>query len=383
MKLIKFIPIFFLAQFFLTVSAQSIQGTIRAGSGANSVFVSMKPTANITGSLTDFQFTIAIPVSAVVPAPTYSFTPLIAGVTLGATAQTVTIEIVGGVNSYVYTFSAVGTGVASATYDPAITYNVVELFFGGSAPGVTTSIRMVQLPAGGLTGQSNFFVAFNNNADATNPAAPFFGTGASSDGQSYNGFSFVPLGNVTLPTKFSHFLAIKKDDNADLTWTVETEENNAYFDVQRSLDGRTFTNVIRVNAFRNGRTSNTYTTPDVNISRLGSKVIYYRIKQVETSGEITFSEVRQVNLDKKNFSIGLYPNPVVSNTKLVVDAPQAGKAFIIIRDASGKTVQQINMEFVKGINQKDLNASMLPAGEYNVTVMSEKFSQTIKLTKGN
>ena len=168
-----------------------------------------------------------------------------------------------------------------------------------------------------------------------------------------------------------------------LTWTVENEESNSYFDVQRSTDGRVFNDVIRVQALRNGRSSNTYTTPDVNISRIGSKVLYYRIKQVETSGEIVYSEVRQINLSTKNFTIGLYPNPVVSSTKLVIDAPEAGKAFVIVRDALGKTVQQINMEFVKGVNQKDLNATMLPAGEYNVSVVGASFTQTIKMTKTN
>ena len=290
----------------------------------------------------------------------------------------------GGTLHWIYNFLADGSTAAGTERNYVVAdNNILEVTFsGGPQPPATSTIRVVSLIDGGAS-QNSFFNIYNLGTDVTNTTAMFYGGTPVNSPSGYSGISFTSLAGISLPTKFSHFLAIKKDDNADLTWTVETEENNAYFDVQRSLDGRLFTDVIRVNALRNGRTSNTYNTPDLNISRLSSKVLYYRIKQVETSGDITFSEVRQLNLDKKNFTIGLYPNPVISMTKLVVDAPEAGKAFIIIRDATGKSVQQINMEFIKGVNQKDLNATMLPAGEYNVTVIGEKFNQTIKMTKSN
>ena len=198
----------------IDANSQSIQGTFRNGSVGNSVFVSMRPTANVTGSLTDFQFAISIPVSTAPSAPSATFAPLINGVSVSATGQLLTTEMVGGVSSYVYTFSAVGTGVLSTTYNLGTTYNVGEVFFTGANPGTTANLRMIQLPNGGSSGQSNFYVAFNTNPDAT-AVTPFFGTGAVNDGNSYSGFSFVPLAGVSLPTKFSNFFAIKKEDNAD------------------------------------------------------------------------------------------------------------------------------------------------------------------------
>ncbi|MES2776500.1 MAG: T9SS type A sorting domain-containing protein [Bacteroidota bacterium] len=308
-----------------------------------------------------------------------SITSLVTGL-LFVPIPLVSTETFGG-NTYTnYTFIGDGAGL-NTSYVQNTEYDIAEIAFAGGPLAPPATVRASSYPDGGTNGQSYFYMALGGT-QTVNRSNQYYGTGATNT-TFETGYSFVPLGNVTLPTKFSHFLAVKKDDNAELTWTVETEENNAYFDVQRSLDGRLFTDAIRVQAYRNGRTSNTYSTPDLNISRLGSKVIYYRIKQVETSGEIVYSEVRQISLTTKNFTIGLYPNPVVNSTKLVVDAPEAGKAYIIVRDALGKAVQQISMDFVKGINQKDLNATMLPAGEYNVTVMGEKFNQTIKMTKTN
>jgi Secretion system C-terminal sorting domain len=368
---------------FSVTRAQKFQATLKPGSTPNSVIVAIRPNGNIPGSISSMQFGLSLAKAASAVRPVQTVNSLVSGVSYGGTGIQLSEEMVAGELAYVYTISGTGDAtVASTNYVSGMEYNIAEVFFNGGALGVTSIFRLVQLPNGGSTSNTNLYMALGG-ADAVLESAQFYGTGSTNDGQGYGGFSQVPLPGVSLPTKFISFFANKKDDNADLNWTVDNEENNAYFDVQRSLDGRLFTDVIRVNSLRNGRTSNTYTTPDLNITRLGSKVLYYRIKQVETSGEIVYSEVRQLNLTSKNFSIGLYPNPVVSATKLVVDAPESGKAFIIIRDAAGKTVQQINMEFVKGVNQKELNASMLPAGDYNVTVMGEKFNQTIKMTKAN
>ncbi len=367
------------------LNAQRIQASMGPGSAPNRVKIYIRSAVNIPAvNISTLQFNVAVSIAAA-PAPTVT----VATNNIPSAIWIVETAIEGGYNNYMIQNSgAVGAFALTANVD----FEAMEINFAGG-PLLTSDVALVTLPDGGagLTMGKALFLA----------TGPVFSDGASlyyarsgvvvSNGNSYDQVSGAPgtttstatIGNISLPTKFLSFFANKKDDNADLIWTVDNEENNAYFDIQRSVDGRVFTDVTRVNALRNGRTSNTYTIPDVNISRLGSKILYYRIKQVETSGEIVFSEVRQLNLTTKNFTIGLYPNPVVSATKLVVDAPEAGKAFIIIRDAAGKTVQQINMEFVKGVNQKELNASMLPAGDYNVTVMGEKFNQTIKMTKAN
>jgi hypothetical protein len=38
---------------------------------------------------------------------------------------------------------------------------------------------------------------------------------------------------------------------------------------------------------------------------------------------------------------------------------------------------------VKGINQQEMNVAPLASGEYNVTVMGEGFTHTLKLSKIN
>lgn len=370
--------------------AQTVRASLGPGTLPNSVKIYIRPDITLASvNISTLQFNLGV-LSSVTPAPTAFISSTTASFP-AAGSWTVAAAVEGGYRNFsIYT--TVSPITISTTANTEI--EVMEVTFTGG-PLTATDVSLVCLPDGG-TGATNgaalFYctsVGLNSNGSSlyyartggviVNNQFSYDASGATSGTTT----STATLSSVSLPTKFSSFIALKNNDDASLTWTVDNEENNAYFDVQRSVDGRLFTDVIRVNALKNGRTTNTYNTPDLNLSRLGSRTLYYRIKQVEATGEITYSEVRQLNLDKKNLTIGLYPNPVVTIARLVIDAPASGKAAIIVRDASGKTVQQFQLDLVKGVNQKEINAAALPAGDYIISVISDKIDQTVKMTKGN
>ncbi len=361
--------------------SQTVQATVKPGTALNSVIISLKPSATLTSAkLTTAYFSLAVPVTSV-PKPTVAIKTNY-NTALSYTIEVATLpELIGGTSYNVYNFLADGstaTGV-ERTYAGGVDNDIIEVAFTGGPQGSST-VRLVSLPNGGLT-QNSFLNVYNLGTDITNQTAMFYGGTPVNSPSGYSGMSYTTIAGISLPTKFLSFFATKNDDVANLTWTVDNEENNAYFEVERSLDGRNFSKAYQVQALHNGRSSNSYTTPDANISRLGVKTIYYRIKQFETFGQIVYSEIRQVNLTDKNFSASLYPNPVKTSTKLVIDAPEAGKATVVIRDATGKTVKQMSLQLVKGLNQQQLDATMFATGDYNVTIVSEKLNQTIKMTK--
>jgi len=230
-----------------------------------------------------------------------------------------------------------------------------------------------------------FYLALTNGQDADistgNPATYFYPVTLVTGTGNNTVYSQVLL-NVPLPVKFLSFYALKNGDDARLSWTVAEDADNKYFDIQRSTNGRDYATFTRVNALENGKNINTYETTDAVLSKHGIKDIYYRIKQVDKSGGAVYSVIRSLNIGRST-AISLFPNPARSTSKLVIDVPNATKAAIIVRDITGKQVQLMNVQFVKGINQKDINVSSLPAGEYNVTILSESLNQTIKLSKLN
>jgi hypothetical protein len=265
-------------------------------------------------------------------------------------------------------------------------FEAMEVEFSASPLNIN-DVTLLTLPLGGASGKALFyFTSSNINSDGSNlyysrpGVIATNGFSYNSDASAGNAISSVVFG--TLPVKFLSFYALKSGDAAKLTWTVNDDANNEYFQVERSLDGRKYANLTRVEALANGKDINTYTATDPVLSKQGAKSLYYRIKQIDRNGGSIYSLVRILNVDN-NSPLSLYPNPARTTTKLILDAPQAGKAAIILRDAAGKQVQLINMQLVKGINQKDLNVSALPSGDYNVTLVSEGLTQTIKLSKLN
>jgi hypothetical protein len=192
----------------------------------------------------------------------------------------------------------------------------------------------------------------------------------------------MSLTNVALPVKFLSFYALKTGDDAKLNWTVENDEDNASFDIERSTDGRTYSKFATVMALENGKSVNTYNGLDSRLSGLNSNTIYYRIKQLDKSGTALYSPIRTLNVNATG-SASLFPNPARTISKLVIDAPGSAKASIVLRDATGKQAMLVNTSLVKGINQVDLNVATLAAGEYVVSVMADGVQHTLKMTKTN
>lgn len=361
-------------------SVDMFQMTIKSPNPAalNQVRVFIRPIINRSGQINTFQFAISVPITAL-PAPTATVTSLVNGLSFD-TAR-VTIESFGGVSYRNYTFLGDGgPTVPNTAYVAATEYPIADVTFSGG-PSDPQTIRACSYPDGGSNFQSYFYMALGGIPTVNRPAQ-FYGSNFL-NGLFETGYSYVALSGVILPTKFVSFFATKSDDNAKLTWTVDNEEDNAYFEVEASTDARTFTKILKVDAQRNGRSSNTYNATDAQIGRYNVATIYYRIKQVEASGKVTYTDVRQINLDSKNFVAALYPNPVKTITKLMIEAPEAAKATVIIRDAAGKAVKQISLQLQKGTNQQNLDVTMLAAGDYNVTIVSDKLNQTIKMTKSN
>lgn len=285
-----------------------------------------------------------------------------------------------------------GLGFTSAVSFPSNTeVTVAAVTFNGGAPGATSTIKLGALANSGPSGFDYCYIA-PGGVEHSGYSTPFYSniasdpllinSGGPNDAPTMN-TSTVGIGSVALPVKFLSFYAIKNGDNAKLNWTVESDENNKFFDVERSTDGRNFKPHAKVDAKGNGKSINTYETSDFNLSKVGSPVIYYRIKQVDKNGEITFSNIRNLNADRNGPPASLYPNPVKNTTRLVIDADGPGKASLVVRDIHGKLVKQINIQLIKGFNQHDLNVAELASGEYNVSVVGEGFAHQLKMTKIN
>ena len=91
--------------------------------------------------------------------------------------------------------------------------------------------------------------------------------------------------SVNQPVKFE---ASVDNKITVLKWATVTEENNAYFVVDRSFDGVNYMVFDKVNAKGNSNSAMNYSSKDLN---LHDGYTYYRLKQVDQEGRIKYTGV--------------------------------------------------------------------------------------------
>jgi Secretion system C-terminal sorting domain len=125
----------------------------------------------------------------------------------------------------------------------------------------------------------------------------------------WSDFSAFAISDISgaLPVKFGPIKALKDPAGVKIKWTNYTETNILYYTVERSADARTFTAIGSVNSALNNGNAADYSSIDP-IPFNGNN--YYRIAAVETNGNIIYSMIVRINLDKSTPGILVFPNPV-------------------------------------------------------------------------
>jgi hypothetical protein len=178
-------------------------------------------------------------------------------------------------------------------------------------------------------------------------------------------FSIWTLGNVTnpLPVALLDFVAQPQGAAVALAWHTASEKNSAYFDIERSLDGRTYGKLGAVAAQGTTSQAHAYAFRDAALPG-GAATLYYRLRQVDADGTYTFSPVRVVRVGGADLGAGplaLTPNPTAATATLTGATAQVAVQVI---DALGRTVYATTAA-ADGTARLDLPAG-LPAGVYVV-----------------
>lgn len=132
----------------------------------------------------------------------------------------------------------------------------------------------------------------------------------------------IALGNP-LPVELSAFTATPEGPEAvHLVWATASEKNSARFEVERSLDGRTFAAIGAVAAAGTSSAPRRYELLDTN-PPAHQATLYYRLKPVDADGTFSYSAVRPVARRPDASSLALFPTPATGLTTLSGAAPGA------------------------------------------------------------
>lgn len=173
---------------------------------------------------------------------------------------------------------------------------------------------------------------------------------------------------TALPVDWLSFDARPMEGRRDvhLDWQTTLEENNEGFYIERSTDGRHFTELGFVPAaVTTLEAINNYTYLDRSVPGTSTNW-YYRLRQVDIDGTISYSPLRLVSLPALEWQV--LPNPATDRCVVQWNTSSPGVASASLRHIHGGIITQISNWDTSTSLEIDL--SNYPAGIYLLQVQS-------------
>jgi hypothetical protein len=170
-----------------------------------------------------------------------------------------------------------------------------------------------------------------------------------------------------LPINLSRLDAQKYNDKQNLvSWTTESEKNGSLFEVEKSVNGKSWIKIGEVNAVGITSRRENYSFMDKNPAAKN----YYRLKMLDRDGSFEYSKI--VSANNENFvAVTLYPNPVQGRLNLSIESNQINEANIQVINTCGQVVLVSKNVIDKTSNPITLDTNELQAGIYFVRVTDE------------
>ncbi|MES2689776.1 MAG: T9SS type A sorting domain-containing protein [Bacteroidota bacterium] len=193
-------------------------------------------------------------------------------------------------------------------------------------------------------------------------------------------------GATTTPVKLVSFTGVNQDGDGLVSWSTSSEHNNAGFNLERSIDGKTFEYVGFVKGAGNSNSVKQYRYNDANVfANTSSTKVYYRLKQLDHDGKFEYSAVISITSESlSGFDVTAYPVPFFKTATLTILSIHEGPAIITIADVQGRTISDRKVEVTGGsanLVLEELNE--VNSGVYFVKVIQNNESKVVRLVKVN
>jgi hypothetical protein len=175
------------------------------------------------------------------------------------------------------------------------------------------------------------------------------------------------------PVHFANVHAFEKGDDVQIEWTNPAEEDIAYYEIERSGNGRNFHAIGKKNPIANNGRPASYDFVD-EAPLHGPK--YYRVAARQLSGNTFYSQILVVSPRDIHTGFDSYPNPVTGRQfNLVFSNIVPGDYKVELVSAEGRNVyrQLLSVQAASQTNLIVLPSSLIP-GIYVLHVYSDQYS---------
>jgi hypothetical protein len=261
----------------------------------------------------------------------------------------------------------------------------------------TTSAEILSFDTTGITGMRGVDGSLPVlNFMHLNPSAPtpytYIDKGTVLSTVVYHGVMGIPYNGAApdlgafetdaiVPVRMVSFTAFSNTNGVTLNWEMALEINNKGWSVERAdaANSASWTDVGFVNGAGNSSLITTYSYLDKNVF---PGTYYYRLKQVDLSGLVTYSNIILVKIEtgKPIIQVAAYPNPFRSSATVRYNVPANAKVSLTVYNGEGQLINTLIEEQQQaGTYQKLINGQFLSNGKYylKLTVGSQSVTSPI------
>lgn len=177
----------------------------------------------------------------------------------------------------------------------------------------------------------------------------------------------------------------KSERHAQINWSIENERTSCIYIIERAVGGELdFEEIGRLNSSGYSEKARSYSFVDNDLPAFESH-IYYRVKQLDQDGKLSYTRVNSIHLQAKETSLGwtAYPNPSVNN-QLTLEFKgnhDMSRSAVYVRIVStlNQTYSQVELQG-RSINLDRFIESLKP-GLILIEISCGSYSETVKVIK--
>jgi hypothetical protein len=167
---------------------------------------------------------------------------------------------------------------------------------------------------------------------------------------------------VALGTEISNFSVYKQNGTISLQWLGTTDQNGIIYEIEYSNDNQSWKTAGTVPAGSAPTGTIAQYQYQYNPSKTDVGEIYFRIKRIDSQGNVVYSVVKGVNLQQEDQRPGMqiYPNPITQKILIQFDEQQSGNFSLELVSTTGQVISRKQIQ-LSGTNVANMDLSAKPA----------------------
>lgn len=206
---------------------------------------------------------------------------------------------------------------------------------------------------------------------------PIIGLAQNATGPEDSRINTVPQENWT-KIDLLKFKVKQVDKEAHIHWETASEWENDYFEVQKSTDGKDFSDIGKVKGHGTCNDKHAY---DLRDTRLVSGLVYYRLKQVNFDGQEAISNIIVLHAKIDAYDMTVFPNPATDFVNITAKKEFNDQVMVHISDMYGQEVLHKMYECNEQTTNLNIDIQNFETGTYLLKIHAGLEAQTFRIVK--